>query len=171
MRFIVHGPYEIPREGNLVTRSAAVKREFWKVVEQDEQGLARSCGCYALVIRNVVRYIGLAARQGFKAECFAPHKIALFDHALASGRGEPHLFLVAKMTPGGRLAKPSPRGHRDIELLESLLVGRALIRNPGLENIRGTKLLREMTVPGFLNSRRGEARALAARALRRAIGG
>jgi hypothetical protein len=84
--------------------------------------------------------------------------------------GEPQLHLLAKLTPTGRFAAPASSGHRDVQFLETLLIGMALNQNEDLQNIRGTKFLREMRVPGILRSGRGEGRLTAVKSLRDALG-
>jgi hypothetical protein len=42
--------------------------------------------------------------------------------------------------------------NRDIDFLETMLIGMALERNKDLLNARKTKLLREMIVPGIINT-------------------
>jgi hypothetical protein len=46
----------------------------------------------------------------------------------------------------------------------------ALNQNEDLQNIRGTKFLREMRVPGILRTARGEGRLSPVRSLRDALG-
>lgn len=71
-------------------------------------------------------------------------------------RGTPVLYLVARLTAQGRYyCRPSVSGYKDIDFLENYLIGAALAHNPDLLNKRGTKLLREICVPGILNSRQG----------------
>jgi hypothetical protein len=41
-----------------------------------------------------------------------------------------------------------------------MLVGTALAQNPRLENIRGTKFMKELSVPGILNTPRGKAKTI-----------
>jgi hypothetical protein len=112
----------------------------------------------------------MAEKQSFRQECFGAHKIVQYDAALNEVGGVPHLLLLPRLTPAGYFSSPSENGHRDIQLLEQLLIGSAIIRNPELRNIKDTKLLREMNVPGFLNSEQGQGRADAVQALRQALG-
>jgi len=170
MRFEIYGPYDVPRKGRWVRRSRADKRQFWKMVKEDESSLPDACGCYLFAIRGKVWYVGLAERQSFCSECFSGHKLLQYNEALQSVSGNPSLYLIPKVTPGDRFARPSINGHKDIRLLENLLIGVALRRNPNLQNVRGTKLLREMNVPGVLNSRQGQARAARVQSLKRILG-
>lgn len=170
MLFKIHGPYEIPRNGHLVSGSRRDKRDFWDMVETDMEGLSSACGCYVFVIRRRVWYIGLAKRQAFRFECFSPHKINQYNEALQTVNGHPSLLLIAKVTSRGRFSRPSSQGHRDIEFLENFLIGLALRRNPNLLNLRGTKLLREINVPGVLNTKQGQARSVSVQNLKEALG-
>jgi hypothetical protein len=114
--------------------------------------------------------VGRAERQAFKQERFALHRILQYNEALQTVAGPPYLILLAKTTPAKRFAKTSRRGHRDIRFLENVLIGSALRRNPNLQNIKGTKLLKEMRVPGVLNSGKGQGRSKVVQELRKALG-
>ena len=170
MQYEIYGEFPIARNGSLVSRKKGDKSNFWKLVEEAEPGLSDACGCYIFVIRSRAWYVGMAEKQPFKQECFALHKITQYNEALGQVSGNPSLLLLPKLTPSDRFAKPTSRGHSDIRMLESMLIGSALSRNPDIQNAKGTKLLREMNVPGFLNPRQGQARASAVQAFKRAIG-
>jgi hypothetical protein len=170
MNFEVHGPFQVPRNGALVARRKRDQRPFWDMVEERVESLSSACGCYVFEIHGRVWYVGLAKAQSFRRECFASHKINLYNDALQSVQGKPSILFVPKRTPTGRFAKPSRRGHRDIAILENLLIGSGLRRNSKLLNVRGTKLLREMRVPGVLNSRQGQGRSVAVQCFRRVLG-
>lgn len=170
MQYEVYGEFPIARNGSLISRSKEDKGSFWAQVEEMEPGLSDACGCYVFVLRKRAWYVGMAEKQSFKQECFALHKITQYNEALGEVAGKPSLILLPKMTPGGRFAKPTSRGHSDIRILENMLIGSALSRNPDLQNVKGTKLLRQMNVPGFLNPRPGQARALMVQTFKRAIG-
>ena len=170
MQFEIYGPYDVPRNGRLVSRTRSDKGEFWNAVDGDVEGLSEACGCYVFAVRGRAWYVGMAERQCFWDECFSDHKVNQYNQALQSVSGQPYLFFIPKVTPGDRFARPSPNGHRDIRLLENLLIGIALRRNPELQNIRGTTLLREMNVPGVLNTRQGQGRAGTVQDLRHVLG-
>lgn len=169
MNYKVYGPFEIRRNGHLVSRRRRDKAEFWAQVENARSGLPDACGCYLLVIRNRAWYVGLAEKQSFKSECFSLHKIVQYNEALKARQGRPSLLLIAKTTPNDRFARTSSRGHKDARLLENLLIGAALRRNPNLQNVHGTRLMREMKVPGVLNTRAGKPSA-EVRCLKTALG-
>jgi hypothetical protein len=170
MIYKVFGPYSIPRDGVLIAKTPADRREFWSAIEAEEDGLPYACGCYVFSIRRRAWYVGLAERQTFCQECFSLHKLNQYNYSLQRVSGEPQLHLIAKLTPTGRFAAPAVNGHRDIEFLETLLIGMALNQNEDLQNIRGTKFLREMRVPGILRTGRGEGRLSPVRSLRDALG-
>lgn len=170
MKFEIYGEFAVPRNGHLISRAKEHKRTFWDRVEEREVGLSQACGCYVFVIRNRAWYVGMAEKQSFKQECFALHKITQYNEALAQVNGNPSILLLPKLTPSGLFASPTGRGHADIRLLENLLIGTALGRNPALQNVKGTRMLRDMNVPGFLNSRQGQARANVVQSFKRAVG-
>ncbi len=170
MKYDIYGDFPISRNGRLISRNREDKRRFWAQVEDMDPDLPQACGCYVFVIRGRAWYVGMAEKQSFKQECFALHKITQYNEALGSVAGKPSLILIPKLTPGGRFARPTTRGHSDIRLLEHMLIGSALSRNTSLQNVKGTKLLREMNVPGFLNPRPGQARASMVQLFKRAIG-
>jgi len=166
----VFGPYGIRRDGTLISRTPADQRGFWSAIEAEAGGLPDACGCYVFSIRRRAWYVGLAERQSFCQECFALHKLNQYNYSLQRVSGEPQLHLIAKLTPTGRFAAPAANGHRDIRFLETLLIGMALNQNEDLQNIRGTKFLREMRVPGILRTGRGEGRLNPVKSLRDALG-
>jgi hypothetical protein len=166
----VFGPYRIRRHGRLISRTPQHLRAFWSEIEAEAPGLPDACGCYVFSIRRRAWYVGLAEKQSFCRECFALHKLNQYNYSLHHVSGEPQLHLVAKLTPTGRFAAPALNGHRDIRFLETLLIGMALNQNEDLQNIRGTKFLREMRVPGILRTARGEGRLSPVRSLRDALG-
>jgi hypothetical protein len=149
-------------------------KSFWKQVSDLDAGLPRACGCYIFALRNgkniVAWYVGKTERDTFKTECFQPTKIAYFNEVLRSHRGTPLLFLLPRLTKSGtRFSRPNESGYRDVDFLETLLIGLAIERNADLMNIRKSKLLREMIVPGIMNSPPGSPTAPVL-ALRNALG-
>lgn len=153
MHYDIYGPFELPlaKPGRLA-RLPADRREFWDELEEEYSGLAGACGCYLVSVRNRIWYVGMAGKQEFRRECFTPDKILKINDAMDQGSGRAFLTLIARQTNGGRFSKPSGNGYRDVRDLELLLIGAALERNPALLNKGATKVLREMVVPGFINS-------------------
>lgn len=171
MDFKVHGPFDVPRQGKLVARRGTDQRILWDQVEDEVPGLSSAIGCYLFAIRGVVWYVGMAGRQTFAKECLTLHKQALFNEALQKvPNGKPKLFLLPKVGRTGKFREPSAQDHPVIEAVENILIGVALKRNPNLLNMRGTKLLRDVNVPGVVNNRPGQATANSVKALRKALG-
>ena len=170
MHYAVFGPYRLARDGALVSRSLEDRRALWHLMEADEPGLSTACGCYVFSIRRRAWYVGMAARQPFYQECFSIHKINQYNYALQRVSGEPLLHLIAKVTATGRFASPATSGHRDIEFLEHMLIGMAIRQNEELQNVRGTRFLREMKVPGILRTKKGEGNLGPVKSLRDVLG-
>lgn len=163
MNFFPHTSIEIPRKSN--GHVAADKESmlfFWMNVDAKlEDGVSGAIGCYIFSLRTgrgaLPWYVGLAEKQSFRKECFTSHKLVHYNNVLASQRGKPMMTFIAKYTPSGKLLNPTGNEHRDIKFLERMLISNCLQRNPCVSNARDTKLLREMVVPGLLNTPTGMA--------------
>lgn len=175
MRFEVRGPFELDRNTNgLIASSAEDKHLYWEWVDDHVPGLSQACGCYIFAIKasrgTLPWYVGKAERQTFAKECFSSHKIVHFNNAIAGRKGKPVIMFIPQLTKTGNFRKPTSTPRKAISELESLLIGMAISRNPKILNTRGTRMLRELTVEGFINSERGKGGS-AARALRGILGG
>jgi len=161
LNYYNYGPFDIPKmENGLISNDRNEIRTFWEDVERDgEVGLSDAVGCYMFGVRagkgSVPWYIGLAEKQSYKVECFSPHKLNHFNNAIAKKKVTPILLFIARCTSGDRFSKPSKNGYTDIRILENMLIGLAVKRNPDLLNIKGTKVLRDMVVPGIINTQPG----------------
>ncbi len=154
MKFGVYGGFEIRRKKN---RHGVFDKDFWESVDDTMDGLPDACGCYVFALQNganiVAWYVGKTERRTFKTECFQSAKINYYNEALVDHRGTPLLFLLPRLTDSGtKFSKPTTTGYRDIDFLETLLIGMALERNRHLMNVTKTRLLREIVVPGVINS-------------------
>ena len=165
MNFFPHTPIEIPRKssGHVAADKESLAM-FWMNVEaQIEDGLPGAIGCYIFSERAgrgmLPWYVGLAEKQSFKKECFTSHKLVHYNDVLAERNGTPFMTFISKYTPGGKILNPTGNTHRDIKFLERLLISNCLRRNPFVSNARDTKLLREMVVPGLMNTPQGKAYA------------
>ena len=170
MNYKIYGPYEMPRQGHLIDSSLLGKKEFWDEVNEDVPGLADACGCYVYVIHGIVRYVGKTEKQTFRKECYAHHKLTIYNWGLNQVQGKPGLYFLAKVTPKQRFAKTTVNYSKDIEFLEDMLIGMAIRKTPDLLNIRGTKLLKNLHVPGIINSKKGEGKSQAVQDLKKAMG-
>ncbi len=161
MWFETEGPYELYRRKGLINRDAAARRYYWQWVNEYVSGLPEACGCYIFAIQTprgtLPWYVGKAANQSFRQECLTAHKINHFNDALAGRRGKPVLFFLPQVRRNGEYRWPAPGKRPAIGELESVLMGMALTRNPALLNTQGTKFMRNLTVQGFINSRKASA--------------
>lgn len=133
-KFHVHGPVDIPyartKKRGIKTFPYDKRKEFW---EQNE-GLEDKMGCYIFGIRAGLgtkpHYVG-EAKEGFKQECFTPHKLEKYDDAMKSlKKGTPVMFFVYLKGKTGK---------RYIHQLEDFLIENARTRNPNVQNINGGK--------------------------------
>jgi hypothetical protein len=171
MKYDIHGPMELPRDrAQRFTRNAREKRAFWEEMDEGQAGLSYACGCHLLSVRNRIWHVGLAQKQSFRDECFTSDKILKTEDAMNGGGGAAYLTLIARKTNGGRFTRPSVNGSRDIADLELPLIGSALERNENLLNRSATKNLREMVVPGFINSPHGCGNDSSVKAFRQIMG-
>ena len=145
--------FELPRNEH---RQGSYNKSFWANVEEVSPGLSRACGCYIFVLRygkNLMPwYVGKAERQAFVHECFTPSKKLIFNDVLIKKNGTPLLYFIPRKTAKGAFSKPTKNKYADIEFLETMLIGMALERNPNISNIQKTKLLRNIRLPGVINS-------------------
>jgi hypothetical protein len=165
MIFFPHTSIEIQKHSNgLIASDKESLALFWSRVDDElEEGISGAIGCYVFSIRAgkgaLPWYVGLAEKQSFRKECFTSHKLNHYNNAIANRKGTPLLTLIAKYNPSQKLVTPTGNGHRDIQFLEAMLISTCLGRNAELFNVRDTKLLREMVVPGLINTSQGKAAA------------
>lgn len=157
MKFSVFGPFELPCKNGLIDTDAKSKRTFWDSVDVSVDGLSGACGCYIFTVKarrgSLPWYVGLTVNRSFKAEAIGLHQMNHYNQAIAQKNGvKPQLYFLAKETPTGRFAKPSANTHNDIEFLETFMFGIALNRNSELRNSRNTKFLKNIVVPGIINT-------------------
>jgi hypothetical protein len=164
MRFEIFGGFDLPVETHgVVPRSKKKHKAFWEQVDNCHPELRNARGCYVFAMNSgggmTPWYVGKAERSSFLQECFTPSKISCYNDVLPRyDKGTPHLYFVAMLTPTGGFSQPSA-GHQAIAFLEKMLIGQALKKNPDLCNTRDTALLRNMVVPGFLNTPKGRTKS------------
>jgi hypothetical protein len=177
MKYEVFGPFIIKSTpGGAVVQDEKRKfSEFWTAVDVADEHLRNARGCYVFCTgsnKNIIPwYVGKTNNpKGFFAEVFAVHKLALYNYATDKydNRQTLSMFLIARLTPGGKLAKSVPR--QELDWLEKLLIGSALRRNAEIMNTRDTKYLKNLIVPGlFGNAGKGKAKAHSVQRLKRAF--
>lgn len=153
----LEGP-NIPRAANGRV-DQRVLRDFWEEAEAGCPGLAKASGCYIFGIWAAKEakplYVG-QAKKAFKRECFTDSKLLRYNRVLADqGRGTPILFLLARMTPGGRFKK-GLLGVREADWVENMLIRHCLDANKDLLNVSGTALSTEVVIPGLFRSPPGK---------------
>lgn len=169
-RYAVQRPRRIP-----VTISKSGVREvdrselggFWKGAGTT---LARGQGCYVFAMRHGdalrIFYVGMAVRTRFKWECFAPHKIRIYNQVLATEprRRRPVLLFVTPIEPRAR----RPTRAKEIAQIEKWLINRAVVANPSLMNQRLIKNPPSWRISGVEPPGRGRP-SQASRLLRSAL--
>ncbi|ESZ51718.1 hypothetical protein X731_03875 [Mesorhizobium sp. L2C054A000] len=107
--------------------------------------------------------MGKAERQSFRQECLTEDKVGKFNSVLEGRkRGRPYLYLYARTTAGTKVfSRPSRSKHHDVRYLERMLITFALDRNAFLINKQETAMLRNIVVPGLMNSPPGQLSAAA----------
>jgi hypothetical protein len=144
----------IARKAN---RHGVFDKNFWKQVSDSNENLPEACGCYVFALQNgnniVSWYVGKTEKCTFEKECFQATKINYYNEVLVDRKGTPLLFLLPRLTKSRmKFSKPTKGSYRDIDFLETMLIGMALERNRDLMNVKKTKLLRELVVPGIINT-------------------
>lgn len=160
MKFHPYGPFDIAtKPTGSINDSKESLSDFWEMVNANQTNLSEAVGCYIFSIQSrrgsLPWYVGLAEKQSFREECFANHKLLVYMRSLDGRQGSPQLTFLPKFTMTGKYAKCGKNAKMDVRFLENLLIGLAIQRNPKLANIKKTKLLKDMIVPGVLNTPQG----------------
>ena len=156
-RYWVYGPFEIPRDRDLMEVDKRGLRGFWEAVENAELGLAGASGCYVFGMRATKGarpwYVD-QAKVSFRQECFTKHKLDHYNSVIEARRGTPILFLVARATPErGHFVRRL--GRREADWMENLLIRHCLVANKRLLNVSGTVFPKEVVVPGVFRPGKG----------------
>lgn len=127
--------FEIPivpqRLGGRRVNTAKLKlKEFWETTGM----FADQRGCYVFSIRagrgEKPWYVGKASKRPLSTECFAPHKLNIYNQILGNMHGKPCLsFVIPKRSKG-------PWPMLAIDEVEEFLIGYAATRNTNLANKR-----------------------------------
>lgn len=163
MNYSIHGPFEVPitgKNGKTIDTEKKGQSEFWaKIDESSGDRISSGCGCYVFCMRAskgvLPWYVGKAGKSSLKDESFGDHKLTHYHRLINDRKGTALLFLVVRRTTTGRLSKPSKNNYNDVDFLENLLITLALEKNPKLLNKKSTSMLRDLTVPGIINSPKG----------------
>ena len=173
MRFDVAGPFKIERFGpkKIITKESM--KLLKPVLEQEEDGLSESCGCYVFGKRagNGITpwYIGQACKTPMLKEALNSSNITNYNHILNGASGTPVLFVIPARTPTGKLRSRPSKSLKSLSFLERWLIAEAIEKNPELFNTKETMMLRSLQVRGIFNAKQGESTA-ASKELSKALG-
>lgn len=155
----VYGPFGIALKGGIPDRSRVQgkKSALHEDIETARAGLASAYGCYVFATKGARGYrpwyVGKTEKKGLHPESVNSDNLYSLSCVSAQlTRGRLVLFLIPRMTPGGRFAKGNPA---DISHLEGYLIGEALKQNAKLLNTQHAAMARSTRVPGLLNSGKG----------------
>lgn len=156
MKFDIYAPFEVPMSSLLLVKEDF--KWFWDDVEAFSPGLSDAYGCYIFGLRAakgyVPWYVGRTNKQTFEKEIVAEHKLNRYNRII-SQKGTPVFFFIAKRTNALSGFEKRAVGGKEVKFLETILIGRALQKNPNLINKQNTKLFKEFSVPGIINSSPG----------------
>lgn len=167
------GPFEVPRKNGIIYSDQAKKGSvFWNTVEDNQEGLSISNGCYIFSIRagKGIKpwYVGQAKGQkGFLQEALADHKLKHYNEVVAATKGTPIIQLLARVTAGGKLSKSIKES--EIDYMEKILIGMAFHQNKELKNTKVAKLAGKLVIPGITGGEGRGKPSEAVRALKRTL--
>lgn len=175
MKFEVYGPYHTLADSIIKIEHAKIMKKEIDAVRLDA---LNACGCYIFGIKSsggkesIPWYVGKAERQSVISEALNRPHLQIYNEILNEfERGIPSFYFIPAQTESGRPKAPTQGkgGVPAIDFLESWLISVCLKRNRYLWNIKKTKLLREVYVPGIFNKKPG-ALSEDVKSLKRSIG-
>jgi hypothetical protein len=171
MNFDVAGPFKLTRHGTKKLITDQSLTELKAELEGRDSGLSKACGCYVFAIHTpkgyTPYYVGQASKQSIVGEALNPSNREKYNKACSESKGSPTIFLLPKLTPKGRYKKKG-RVSATIDFLEGWLIAAALQKNRELINTKETRFLREISVAGIFNPKKGKPQK-ASRELKKAL--
>lgn len=173
MNYEVFGPFYAPRAQAEATGENL--RAFWDEIEGMHEGLPRAIGIYIFSIQHgdnyTPWYVGKTnAKSGFRGEVFQAHKLEHYVNAEQRKRGYPIFHLIGKVEPTrGNFCRSSARSGREIDELETVMIGMALRANPLVQNSKKTWFNKNCKVPGIIGAATPGRRPEAVSSLRNAL--
>jgi hypothetical protein len=174
MQYEVYGPFWTPRAEAGVQGEALTA--FWEGVDAQVPGLSKAIGIYVFSTCHGENYtpwyVGKTnAKRGFRGEIFQDHKL---NHYVSAGRrkkGYPAIHLIAKVEPArGNFCRASARSGREIDELETVMIGMALRANRHVQNSKKTWFNKNCSVPGIIGDPISGRPADAVTSLRNSLG-
>lgn len=150
MNFDVAGPFEITRHGKKKNITKESIEDLRNVMEEWEEDLSESCGCYVFAKRAgggiIPWYVGQACFIPMFKEALNADNITKYNKVIDE-KGTPLLFVIPARTPTGKLRRrPKSKSQSSISFLERWLIAKALDKNFDLINSRETMFLRGLHV-------------------------
>jgi hypothetical protein len=134
-------PTEVPKRGGRQLNLRSIKRsgDFWTSLEDAKHGLSTAKGCYIFSMKAgkgvTPWYVGKAGgREGFRQEIFIASNRDHYTRTLNDKKGTPLLLVLARCTPKKKFSNQTHPS--DLVLVEKMLIGLALRKNPKLHNIK-----------------------------------
>ncbi len=164
MFYETYGEFEVPRKqstkGKVFNDSTKVLNDFWDMVDQKIRGLSTARGCYIFAIKagKGIKpwYVG-QTKKTFRDECFQPQKKAHYNNVINdTARGTPVMILVARHTSENKTKLSKTLPPKEADFVEQLLISQALSANPNLVNTKNTRYIKDIKIPGVLNSPKGK---------------
>ena len=129
-------------------------RAFYAELTKQHPRLESAIGVYVMAVKKgkklVPYYVGKTDRRSFGHRRREHFDGEMLD-ALFHEHGKFYFFLIARVTPAGRIRKPSGRPSNTIDRLEYQLIGTSLSKNPDLLNKQLKKNHTKLRVPGYIN--------------------
>ncbi len=174
-KYKVYGPYDLPSAEELKVGERA-EREFWTALDpRDEKFGNRIKKAYGLyVFSRKIRgarcpvYVGKTNKgQGFGGRVFGDEKFRRIFLPELDRRGVLQLHLIVKMTEKGKIGQ---NAGRYIDELESFFIALGYLQNDEIVNKRGTTFLKNVRVPGIMNTGKKGRIKDSARTLKKVLG-
>lgn len=174
MYFRPFGPFDLT--ATLAEENRYWRRDFWEIVDRECQGLSGSNGVYIFSLKYSSNfrpwYVGkTCSSAGFAGEVFQGHKMNHYYSASEQRRGRPFLHLIARVEEArGNFCSWSDRTSKQVEDLETYLIGMAVAANPDLRNNKKTSFFRDLDIEGVIGPRYEGRPREAARSLKNVLG-
>jgi len=157
MRFVVYGPFELPRKRkDKIANDSGKIRKFWEKVDGEVPGLPDAIGCYVFCVYSKPWYVGKTLNS-FQKECYKG-KLEVYENVYDKlTQGAPELYFLAQRNKSGKgfIKPPKDKRKRNllIDNLEVILIGMACETNPDILNKKDTIWRENLEVEGFLWSK------------------
>lgn len=173
MRFEVVGPFFI-KTPTMIKVDHIKELKAYLDTDEKAASLLTAPGCYVFGVKStgakrvVPWYVGKSEKQSVFREATNKDHLQLYNEILDEyDKGHPALIFLPQVTDTGRPTKVAKGDGKKpaVEFLENWLIAAALKSNPGLFNVKKTKMLNELWVRGLFNPTPGDS-SIASKALK-----